>query len=57
MTGELENPQTVNITGPQGDTGAKGDTGPRGEKGEAGMPGLKETRALHSSQVWTPMEI
>lgn len=39
--GGLENPQTVNITGPQGDTGAKGDTGPRGEKGEAGDAGPK----------------
>lgn len=39
--GGLENPQTVNITGPQGDTGAKGDTGPQGEKGEAGAPGPK----------------
>nr|UVX77722.1 MAG: hypothetical protein [Bacteriophage sp.] len=39
--GGLENPQTVNITGPQGDTGAKGDTGPRGEKGEAGDAGSK----------------
>lgn len=39
--GGLENPQTVNITGPQGDTGAKGDTGPRGEKGKAGDAGPK----------------
>lgn len=39
--GGLENPQTVNITGPQGDTGAKGDTEPRGEKGEAGDAGPK----------------
>lgn len=39
--GGLENPQTVNITGPQGDTGAKGDTGPQGEKGEAGGAGPK----------------
>ena len=37
--GGLENPQTVNITGPQGDTGAKGDVGPQGEKGEAGDVG------------------
>lgn len=41
MTGDLKTPQTVNITGPQGDTGAKGDTGPRGEKGEAGDAGPK----------------
>lgn len=39
--GGLENPQTVNITGPQGNTGAKGDTGPQGEKGEAGDAGPK----------------
>ena len=39
--GGLENPQTVNITGPQGDMGAKGDTGPRGEKGEVGDAGPK----------------
>ena len=39
--GGLENPQTVNITGPQGDTGAKGDTGPQEEKGEAGGAGPK----------------
>lgn len=39
--GGLENPQTVNITGPQGDTGAKGDAGPQGEKGEAGDAGSK----------------
>lgn len=39
--GGLENPQTVNITGPQGDTGAKGDTGPQGEKGEVGDAGPK----------------
>ena len=39
--GGLENPQTVNITGPQGDTGAKGDAGPQGEKGEAGDAGPK----------------
>lgn len=39
--GGLENPQTVNITGPQGDTGAKGDAGPQGEKGEVGDVGPK----------------
>lgn len=39
--GGLENPQTVNITGPQGDTGAKGDVGPQGEKGEVGDAGPK----------------
>lgn len=39
--GGLENPQTVNITGPQGDTGAKGDVGPQGEKGEVGGAGPK----------------
>lgn len=39
--GGLENPQTVNITGPQGDTGAKGDVGPQGEKGETGDAGPK----------------
>lgn len=39
--GGLENPQTVNITGPQGDTGTKGDVGPQGEKGEAGDAGPK----------------
>lgn len=39
--GGLENPQTVNITGPQGDMGAKGDTGPQGEKGEVGDAGPK----------------
>lgn len=39
--GGLENPQTVNITGPQGDTGAKGDTGPQGEKREVGDAGPK----------------
>lgn len=38
--GELENPQTVNITGPQGDTGAKGDTGPQGEKGTTFIPSV-----------------
>lgn len=39
--GGLENPQTVNITGPQGDMGTKGDTGPQGEKGEVGDAGPK----------------
>lgn len=39
--GGLENPQTVNITGPQGDTGTKGDVGPQGEKGEVGDAGPK----------------
>lgn len=39
--GGLENPQTVNITGPQGDMGAKGDVGPQGEKGETGDAGPK----------------
>lgn len=39
--GGLENPQTVNITGPQGDTGAKGDAGPQGLKGETGDTGPK----------------
>lgn len=39
--GGLENPQTVNITGPQGDMGAKGDTGLQGEKGEVGDAGPK----------------
>ena len=39
--GGLENPQTVNITGPKGDTGAKGDVGPQGEKGETGDAGPK----------------
>lgn len=39
--GGLENPQTVNITGPQGDTGVKGDVGPQGEKGEVGGAGPK----------------
>lgn len=39
--GGLENPQTVNVTGPKGDTGAKGDVGPQGEKGETGDAGPK----------------
>lgn len=39
--GGLENPQTVNITGPQGDTGAKGEAGPQGVKGETGEQGPK----------------
>lgn len=39
--GGLENPQTVNITGPQGDTGAKGEAGPQGVKGETGDAGPK----------------
>lgn len=39
--GGIENPQTINITGPQGDTGAKGDTGPQGLKGETGDVGPK----------------
>lgn len=38
--GGLENPQIVNITGPQGDTGAKGDTGPKGEKGTTFVPSV-----------------
>lgn len=40
MTEDLKNPQTVNITGPQGDTGAKGDTGPQGEKGTTFIPSV-----------------
>lgn len=39
--GGLENPQTVNVTGPKGDTGAKGDVGPQGERGETGDAGPK----------------
>lgn len=49
--GGLENPQTVNITGPQGDTGAKGDTGPRGDtgaKGDTGPQGEKGTTFIPS---------
>lgn len=39
--GGIENPQTVNITGPKGDTGEKGGIGPQGEKGKAGDTGPK----------------
>ena len=39
--GGIENPQTVNITGPKGDTGEKGETGPQGVKGETGDTGPK----------------
>lgn len=49
--GELENPQTVNITGPQGDTGVKGDTGPQGDtgaKGDTGPQGEKGTTFIPS---------
>lgn len=44
--GGLENPQTVNITGPQGDTGTKGekgevgDAGPKGDKGTTFVPSV-----------------
>ena len=34
--GGLDNPASVSIKGPQGDTGAKGDTGAQGEQGPAG---------------------
>ena len=49
--GGLENPQTVNITGPQGDMGAKGDTGPQGDmgaKGDTGPQGEKGTTFIPS---------
>lgn len=39
--GGIENPQTVNITGPKGDTGAKGEAGPQGVKGDTGDAGPK----------------
>ena len=42
--GELDNPETVNIMGPQGPQGEKGETGPQGiqgEKGETGPQGLQ----------------
>lgn len=34
--GGLDNPASVSIKGPQGETGAKGDTGAQGEQGPAG---------------------
>ena len=34
--GSLENPQTVNIKGPQGEPGPQGEQGPQGEKGDKG---------------------
>ena len=37
--GGLENPASVNITGPKGDIGPKGDTGPQGPQGEKGDTG------------------
>lgn len=37
--GGLENPETVNIKGPQGATGPKGDTGATGAKGDKGDKG------------------
>ena len=39
--GGLDNPEPVNIKGPQGDTGAKGDRGERGLQGEQGVQGLQ----------------
>ena len=37
--GGLDNPETVNIKGPKGDTGAKGGTGAKGETGATGPTG------------------
>lgn len=36
-TGELENPETVNIKGPQGPVGPEGKTGPVGPEGPCGV--------------------
>ena len=58
--GDLDNPPTVNIKGPQGDKGdtgeqgpegPKGDTGPQGiqgEKGDQGVPGTSATIQIGS---------
>ena len=37
--GSLENPQTVNIKGPQGEPGPQGEQGPQGPQGEPGQKG------------------
>lgn len=37
--GGKENPQTVNLKGPKGDTGAKGEPGAKGDPGEKGADG------------------
>ena len=37
--GGLENPASVNITGPKGDTGPQGEKGATGEQGVQGVPG------------------
>lgn len=39
--GGLDNPETVNIMGPQGEKGDTGDQGPQGEKGDPGEPGAQ----------------
>ena len=36
---DLDNPETVNIRGPKGETGERGETGPKGETGATGAPG------------------
>lgn len=39
--GGLDNPETVNIKGPKGDTGATGPQGPKGDTGATGPQGPK----------------
>ena len=41
--GNLQNPQSVNIKGPKGDTGDTGSQGPKGDTGAAGTNGITPT--------------
>ena len=52
--GELENPETVNIKGPKGDTGEKGETGEQGIQGENGANGYTPVKG---TDYFTPEEI
>lgn len=51
--GGLDNPESVNIKGPQGEkgeTGAQGPQGPQGEKGETGTQGPQGERGIQGPQ-------
>lgn len=47
-TGNLQNPQTVNIKGPQGAQGIQGEIGPEGPQGKQGLTGPYYTPSISS---------
>lgn len=55
--GGLDNPETVNIKGPKGDTGAKGGTGAKGDTGATGPKGADGKTPVKGTDYFTAADI